>query len=43
MGRLGVVGNANGQQLAAKAASHQTARTNLANVNSKLILAEQGK
>ena len=35
--------NAYGQQLAAKEADHQTERTNLANANSALILAEQGK
>nr|WP_272880997.1 lysis system i-spanin subunit Rz [Pseudomonas fragi] len=35
--------NAYGQQLAAKEAAHQTERTNLANSNSALILAEQGK
>ena len=35
--------NAYGQQLAAKEAAHQTERTNLANANSALILAEQGK
>jgi len=35
--------NAYGQQLAAKEATHQTERTNLANANSTLVLAEQGK
>ena len=35
--------NAYGQQLAAKETAHQTERTNLANANSALILAEQGK
>ncbi|MES2869224.1 MAG: lysis protein [Pseudomonadota bacterium] len=35
--------NAYGQQLAAKEAAHQTERTDLANANSVLILAEQGK
>ena len=35
--------NAYGQQLAAKEASHQTERTDLANANSALVLAEQGK
>ena len=35
--------NTYGQQLAAKEADHQTERTNLANANSALILAEQGK
>ena len=35
--------NAYGQQLAAKEATHQTERTNLANANSALVLAEQGK
>ena len=35
--------NAYGQQLAAKEAAHQTERTSLANANSALILAEQGK
>ena len=35
--------NAYGQQLAAKEAANQTARTNLANANSARILAEQGK
>ena len=35
--------NAYGQQLAAKEASHQTERTDLANANSAKILAEQGK
>ncbi len=35
--------NANGQQLAAKEAAHQTVLTNLANANSALILAEQEK
>ena len=35
--------NAYGQQLAEKNATHQTALTNLANANSALILAEQGK
>ena len=35
--------NAYGQLLAAKEATHQTERTNLANANSALILAEQGK
>ena len=35
--------NAFGQQLAAKETAHQTERTNLANANSALILAEQGK
>ena len=35
--------NVYGQQLAAKEAAHQTERTNLANANSALILAEQGK
>ena len=36
-------GNAYGQQLAAKETAYQTERTNLANANSALILAEQGK
>ena len=35
--------NTYGQQLAAKETAHQTERTNLANANSALILAEQGK
>ena len=35
--------NAYGQQLAAKETAYQTERTNLANANSALILAEQGK
>ena len=35
--------NAYGQQLAAKETVYQTERTNLANANSALILAEQGK
>ena len=35
--------NAYGQQLAAKEAAYQTERTNLANANSALVLAEQGK
>ena len=35
--------NAYGQQLAAKEAAYQTERTNMANVNSAQILAEQGK
>ena len=35
--------NAYGQQLAAKEATNQTERTNLANANSAQILAEQGK
>ena len=35
--------NAYGQQLAAKDAAHQTERTNLANANSALLLAEQNK
>ena len=35
--------NAYGKQLAEKNATHQTALTNLANVNSALILAEQNK
>ena len=35
--------NAYGQQLAAKEADHQTERTNLANANAALVLAEQGK
>ncbi len=35
--------NAYGQQLSAKEAAHQTERTNLANVNSAQILAEQSK
>jgi len=35
--------NAYGQQLAAKETVYQTERTNMANANSALILAEQGK
>ena len=35
--------NAYGQQLAAKETTHQTTLTHLANANSALILAEQGK
>ena len=35
--------NAYGQQLAAKEAAYQTERTNLANANSVLVLAEHGK
>ena len=35
--------NAYGQQLAAKEAAHQTERTHLANANSAIIIAEQGK
>ena len=35
--------NAYGQQLAAKETAYQTERTNLADANSALILAEQGK
>ena len=35
--------NAYGQQLAAKEAAHQTERTNQANANAALVLAEQGK
>ena len=35
--------NAYGQQLATKDAAHQTERTNLANTNAALVLAEQGK
>ena len=35
--------NAYGQQVAAKETDYQTERTNLANANSALILAEQGK
>ena len=35
--------NAYGQQLAAKETVYQTERTNLANANSALIIAEQGK
>ena len=35
--------NTYGQQLAAKETAHQTERTNLANANSALIIAEQGK
>ena len=35
--------NAYGQKLAAKEADHQTERTNLANANAALVLAEQGK
>ena len=35
--------NAYGQQLAAKETAYQTERTHLANANSALILAEQGK
>ena len=35
--------NTYGQQLAAKEAAHQTERTNQANANAALVLAEQGK
>ena len=35
--------NAYGQQLAAKETAHQTERTNQANANAALVLAEQGK